>query len=209
MLSKYLFNEYMKIFLIQDFVPCLEEISNYASLWKCTRHPRRLSWKEVSHTRTHHTLGKLRVLLLQPQAYFWVWTHGLTKKKSWLFWGRVFPSVPLPCRKSGSNFHLASQSWHPFPSSPTPETRNLSQSSAASDPGPDLPLSHRGGRFVQPACTVYQHTPFEVNGSKYMQFCCSVAQLCLTLQPHGLKHTRLPCPSPTPRVYANSYPSNR
>ena len=28
----------------------------------------------------------------------------------------------------------------------------------------------------------------------------SVAQLCLTLQPHGLPHTRSPCPSPTPRA---------
>ena len=27
-----------------------------------------------------------------------------------------------------------------------------------------------------------------------------------SLQPHGLKHTRLPCPSPTPRVYSNSCP---
>ena len=29
----------------------------------------------------------------------------------------------------------------------------------------------------------------------------SVAQSCLTLRPHGLQHARLPCPSPTPRVY--------
>ena len=28
-----------------------------------------------------------------------------------------------------------------------------------------------------------------------------------TLQPHGLQHTRLPCPSPTPRAYSNSCPS--
>ena len=34
----------------------------------------------------------------------------------------------------------------------------------------------------------------------------SVAQSCLTLQPHGLQHTRLPCPSPTPRTYSNSCP---
>jgi len=27
-----------------------------------------------------------------------------------------------------------------------------------------------------------------------------------SLQPHGLKHARLPCPSPTPRVYSNSCP---
>ena len=30
-----------------------------------------------------------------------------------------------------------------------------------------------------------------------------------SLWPHGLQHTRLPCPSPTPRVYSNSYPLNR
>ena len=40
-----------------------------------------------------------------------------------------------------------------------------------------------------------------------LQF-CSVAQSCPTLQPHGLQHTRLPCPSPTPRVYSNSRPSS-
>ena len=27
-----------------------------------------------------------------------------------------------------------------------------------------------------------------------------------SLQPHGLQHTRLPCPSPTPRIYSNSCP---
>ena len=35
--------------------------------------------------------------------------------------------------------------------------------------------------------------------------CCSVAiKSCLTLQPHGLQHARLPCPSPSPRVCSNS-----
>ena len=29
------------------------------------------------------------------------------------------------------------------------------------------------------------------------------------LQPHRLQHVRLPCPSPTPRVYSNSYPLSR
>ena len=28
-----------------------------------------------------------------------------------------------------------------------------------------------------------------------------------SLQPHGLQHARLPCPSPTPRAYSNSCPS--
>ena len=42
---------------------------------------------------------------------------------------------------------------------------------------------------------------------KVVQF-SSVAQSCLTLQPHGPQHARPPCPSPTPRVYPNSRPSS-
>ena len=30
-----------------------------------------------------------------------------------------------------------------------------------------------------------------------------------TLRPHGLQHTRPPCPSPAPRVYSNSCPSSQ
>ena len=37
-----------------------------------------------------------------------------------------------------------------------------------------------------------------------VQFSCSVVFDCL--RPHGLQHTRPPCPSPTPRVYSNSCP---
>ena len=37
----------------------------------------------------------------------------------------------------------------------------------------------------------------------------SVAQSCLTLQPHELQYTRPPCPSPTPRAYSNSCPLSR
>ena len=38
----------------------------------------------------------------------------------------------------------------------------------------------------------------------------SVAQLCPTLcDRHELQHVRLPCSSPTPRVYPNSCPSSR
>ena len=36
-----------------------------------------------------------------------------------------------------------------------------------------------------------------------------VAQLCLTLRPHGLQHASPPCPSPTPGVYSNSCPLSR
>ena len=38
-----------------------------------------------------------------------------------------------------------------------------------------------------------------------VQFSHSVVSSCL--QPHGLQHTRPPCPSPTPGVFSNSRPS--
>ena len=38
--------------------------------------------------------------------------------------------------------------------------------------------------------------------------CCSVAVLSDSLQLHGLKHARLPCPSPSPGACSNSCPLN-
>ena len=38
------------------------------------------------------------------------------------------------------------------------------------------------------------------------QFSCSIVSD--SLQPHGLEHTRPPCPSPTPGIYPNSCPSS-
>ena len=40
-----------------------------------------------------------------------------------------------------------------------------------------------------------------------VQFSCSVVSDFL--QPHGLQHTRPPCPSPSPRAYSNSCPSSQ
>ena len=37
----------------------------------------------------------------------------------------------------------------------------------------------------------------------------SVTRSCPTLQPHGLQHIRLPCPSPTRRACSGSHPSSR
>ena len=39
--------------------------------------------------------------------------------------------------------------------------------------------------------------------------CCSVAQSCPTLQPHGLQHAMLLCSPLSPRVCSNSCPSSR
>ena len=40
-----------------------------------------------------------------------------------------------------------------------------------------------------------------------VHFICSV--LSDSLQPHGLQHTRLPCPSSTPQACSNSCPLSR
>ena len=44
-------------------------------------------------------------------------------------------------------------------------------------------------------------------GTKPIQFSCLI--MSSSLRPHGLQHARLPCPSPTPRVYWNTCPSSR
>ena len=49
-----------------------------------------------------------------------------------------------------------------------------------------------------------------LNNSLWSSFCCSVAQLYLTvLWPHGLQHARLPCSSLSSRVCLNSCPSSQ
>ena len=55
---------------------------------------------------------------------------------------------------------------------------------------------------------VCSHYHEYVDGGK---FCISSVQFSRSLVsnsllPHGLQHTRLPCPSPTPGVYSNSWP---
>ena len=48
---------------------------------------------------------------------------------------------------------------------------------------------------------------FSFANIKKVQFSCSVVSNSLRL--HGLQHTRLPCPSPTPRARSNSCPSSQ
>ena len=47
------------------------------------------------------------------------------------------------------------------------------------------------------------------NSNSYSVQFSSVAQSCLTLRPHESKHTRPPCPSPTPGVHPNPCPSSQ
>ena len=40
----------------------------------------------------------------------------------------------------------------------------------------------------------------------YIDVCCSCSVVSNSLPPHGLQHTRFPCPSLSPRVCSNLYP---
>ena len=51
-----------------------------------------------------------------------------------------------------------------------------------------------------------KRSPFTVY--QFRQF-SSLAQSCLTLQPHESQHARPPCPSPTPGVHSDSCPSSQ
>ena len=65
-----------------------------------------------------------------------------------------------------------------------------------------LPLPEFMFAFVELICT-HTHTHLYI----FILYCfCSVTKLCLTLQPHGQQHTRLPCPSLSLRVCSNSCP---
>ena len=57
--------------------------------------------------------------------------------------------------------------------------------------------------MVFSSCCGNRRGGLAVEGS--VQF-SSVTQSCMTLRLHGLQHTRLPCPSPTPRACSNSCP---
>ena len=68
------------------------------------------------------------------------------------------------------------------------------------------------------SATYYVNQPEDIS-TQFSSNCCifsclavqfsSVAQSCPTLRPHGLQHTRPPCPSPTPVVYSNSCSSSQ
>ena len=50
---------------------------------------------------------------------------------------------------------------------------------------------------------------FEASQQQSLQAAVVIAECSVmsdSLQPHGLQHTRLPCPSPSPGVYSNSGP---
>ena len=68
-----------------------------------------------------------------------------------------------------------------------------------------IPLAWTVSLTSTAVCLWLYLTAIGVHGNQFS----SVAQSYPTLQPYGLQHTRLPCPSPTPRAYSNSCPSRQ
>ena len=67
---------------------------------------------------------------------------------------------------------------------------------------PKYKFSHRSEKMQKEKKTIKQDKTIIVS----VQFSCTV--LSDPLRPHGLQHTWLPCPSPTPRACSNSCPSS-
>ena len=64
-------------------------------------------------------------------------------------------------------------------------------------------------RVTYPSSVLCHSPHFRIQDNKITKdhmFSCSAANLCPTLWPHGLQHSRPPCPSPSPGVCSNSCP---
>ena len=97
----------------------------------------------------------------------------------WLFYNTGLISV-VHQHKLATGVHISPPSWTLLPPVPTPL-----------------------GCYRAPVWVPWVMHRFPL--AVYFAHCCrSVTQLCLILQPHGLQHARLPCPSPYPRVCPSS-----
>ena len=63
---------------------------------------------------------------------------------------------------------------------------------------------HSGYRAEQKFSLIWTRFPYDTSVSQF-----SHSVLSDSLRPHGLHHTRLPCPSPAPRDCSNSCPSSQ
>ena len=100
-------------------------------------------------------------------------------RTSWLLWEKDGPLLP-----SRINKHFQGQG------ASASITLRMTQQTASLATGLSEPLS----------CSL------QGKMKAYLCCCFSVAKLSPNLRPHGLQHTRLPCPSPSPGVCPSSCP---
>ena len=127
-------------------------------------------------------------------------------------WGKTVQKVgpELDCRNCSQEDRVAGSAAGLLQAGHQPPTSNTSHGGPEGERGVFLGLrcvplapSVDSLAFHQPPAQRRAIWSWETVHS--VQF-SSVAQLCLTLRPHELKHARPPCPSPTPRVHSNPCP---
>ena len=74
-------------------------------------------------------------------------------------------------------------------------------------PPESLPLNTLMDHDMSESWTLMMLNHWDLGVVSEVHFSCSV--ISNSLQPHGLQHTRLPCPSPTPGACSNSCPLSR
>ena len=127
-------------------------------------------------------------------TFIYVKKYGLTL----IVCMKVAQSCPTLCDPSEYTVHGSLQAWilewvaFPF-SRGSSQLRDWTQ------------VSHIAGGFFTSWAT--REAQEYWSGFSSVQLSCSV--MSDSLQPHESQHTRHPCPSPTLRVYPNSYPSSR
>ena len=109
---------------------------------------------------------------------------------------------PMNCRLPGSSVHAIFQAW-------ILELDPISYSKGSSQPSQGLNIQLLSLLHLQAdsllLCLLESPYIYAVCVYVYIYICCSVARSHPTLwQPHGLQHTRPPCPSPSPKACSKS-----
>ena len=158
-------------------------------------------------SRTGPLVGMWRLVGSEPMLD---WKHGPLKLREVLAAALrrlhgLLPATGAGLKLSVPLHHLLASSLKLF--------KNIYNSPLCPLPRSPSVTHHRRWLWLNPRCT-RQCWNLKREGEEALaivvwykwgvQFSRSVMSDCLP--PHGLQHTRLPCPSPTPRVYSNSCP---
>ena len=162
-----------------------------------TEHPLSLLWEKAPWFSFGQYHPHLQLM--------WFWGYCCLAAQSYLtLWDSMDHSMPgfLPCLSPSprvcSNSCLLSWWCHPTISSSVIPFASCLQSFPASGSFPVSQFYTSGGQSIGASASA------SVLPMNSVQFRCSV--MSNSLRFHGLQHTRLPCPSPTPGAYANSCP---
>ena len=138
--------------------------------------------------------------MTSPTRWTWVWVSS----RSWWWTGKPGMLQSMGLQRIGHDW-VTELNWTTVHQAPL----SMEVSRKACSSGFPVPYSgDLANPGIEPRSPVLQadSLPAEPECCMPFQFSCSVVSD--SLWSHGLQHTRLPCPSPTPRAYSNSCPSS-